>query len=328
METQSLPRVNIAHLPTPVEPLPRLSAALGGPTLWIKRDDETGLAFGGNKTRKLEFLVADAQAQGARTLITRGAAQSNHCRQTAAAAARFGLDCILVLTGSPQIIYTGNLLLDRLLNVDIVWTEDDDPEVVLRQTFESARSDDRRPYLIPYGGSNPLGACAYAAAMQEFLAQNIPVDRIVLASSSGGTQAGLIVGARLMHNPVLITGISVDPKAAPLKKKIAELAMQIGELLGKPLQVEVEDVDVWDDYLGEGYSIVSELERQTMKTFARTEGILLDPVYTGRAAGGMIDLIRSGEFPSGETILFWHTGGTPAIFAYENLLDETRPTTS
>lgn len=328
METLSLPRVNLAHLPTPVEPLTRLSATLGGPALWIKRDDETGLAFGGNKTRKLEFLVADAQAQGMRTLITRGAAQSNHCRQTAAAAARFGFDCILVLTGNPQKKYTGNLLLDRLLNVDFVWTENDDPEIVLQQTFDSARSDGRRPYLIPYGGSNPLGACAYAAAMQEFLAQDIPVDRIVLASSSGGTQAGLIAGARLMHSPVLITGISVDPKAAPLKNKIAELVMQIGELLGSPLHIDTKDIDVRDDYLGEGYGIVSELERQTMMTFGRTEGILLDPVYTGRAAGGMIDLIHSDEFSSDESVLFWHTGGTPAIFAYEDLLDEARPTTS
>ncbi len=321
MNTSSLPRLKFAHLPTPVESLPRLSASLGGPMLWIKRDDQTGLAFGGNKTRKLEFLVADAQAHGARTLITRGAAQSNHCRQTAAAAARFGFDCILVLTGSPTEQWTGNLLLDRLLNVDIVWTEDNDPNEMLQQTFDSSWADGGRPYLIPYGGSNPLGASAYAAAMQEFLSQEIPADRIVLASSSGGTQAGLIAGARLAGCKMLISGISVDPKAAPLKNTIAELATQVCELLGKPQVINSEDVDVRDDYLGAGYGILGDLERQAMMTFARTEGILLDPVYTGRAAGGMLDLIRSGKFSSDETILFWHTGGTPAVFAYENLLD-------
>lgn len=321
MDTQSLPRVRFAHLPTPLEPLPRLSTSLGGPTLWIKRDDQTGLAFGGNKIRKLEFLVADAQRQGTKTLITRGAAQSNHCRQTAAAAARFGFNCILVLTGNPTKRWIGNVLLDRLFNVEFVWTEDADPESVLRKTFNTAQSDGKLPYLIPYGGSNPLGACAYAMAMQEFLTQDLTVDRIVLASSSGGTQAGLIAGTILANCPIHITGISVDPKADQLKKNIAELATQVIELLGEPQRIEPEDVDVRDDYLGKGYGIVGELERHAMKAFASTEGILLDPVYTGRAAGGMLDLIRSGKFTSNETILFWHTGGTPAIFAYDDLLD-------
>ncbi len=319
MNAPALPRLKFAHLPTPIEPLPRLSASLGGPTLWIKRDDQTGLAFGGNKTRKLEFLVADAQAHGARTLITRGAAQSNHCRQTAAAAARFGFDCILVLTGSPAERWTANLLLDRLLNADIVWTEGADPDETLQQTFDAAWGDGRRPYRIPYGGSNPLGASAYAAAMLEFLSQDVHVDRIVLASSSGGTQAGLIAGARMADCKIKISGISVDPKAAPLKRTIAELAPQICDLLGEPKEIDPKDVDVWDDYIGEGYGVLGDLERQAIMTFARTEGIMLDPVYTGRAAGGMLDLIRSGKFSADETILFWHTGGTPALFAYDDL---------
>ncbi len=320
MNAPALPRLKFAHLPTPIEPLPRLSASLGGPTLWIKRDDQTGLAFGGNKTRKLEYLVADAQAHGARTLITRGAAQSNHCRQTAAAAARFGFDCILVLTGSPAERWTANLLLDRLLDADIVWSEGAAPDELLQQTFDAARADGRRPYLIPYGGSNPLGASAYATAMLEFLSQDVPVDRIVLASSSGGTQAGLIAGAKLADYQIRISGISVDPKAAPLKNTIADLAAQICELLGEPHKIEPDDVEVWDDYLGEGYGVLGDLERHALTDFARTEGILLDPVYTGRAAGGMLDLIYSGDFSSDETILFWHTGGTPALFAYDDLL--------
>ena len=320
MNVESIPRLKFAHLPTQVEPLSRLSASLGGPTLWIKRDDQTGLAFGGNKTRKLEYLLSDAQTQGARTLITRGAAQSNHCRQTAAAAARHGFNCTLVLTGNLTEQWTGNLLLDHLLNVDFVWTEGADPEIILQQTFDAAQSEGQHPYLIPYGGSNPLGACAYAFAMQEFISQGIHVDRIVLASSSGGTQAGLIAGARLMDNPIQITGISVDPKAKPLKKMIAQLATQVTDLLGEPLQIDAVDIDVRDEYLGEGYGIVGDLERKAIKTFARTEGILLDPVYTGRAAGGMLDFIRRGESSSDESILFWHTGGTPVIFAYDDEL--------
>jgi D-cysteine desulfhydrase family pyridoxal phosphate-dependent enzyme len=319
MNLESIPRLKFAHLPTPVEHLPRLSAAYG-PDLWIKRDDQTGLAFGGNKTRKLEFLVADARAQGACTLITRGAAQSNHCRQTAAAAACHGLNCSLVLTGDPADQWTGNLLLDHLLNVEMVWTEGADPDTILQQTFDAAQSDGRHPYLIPYGGSNPLGACAYAAALHEFRSQNIDVNRIVLASSSGGTQAGLVAAARLLNDPLQITGISVDPKAEPLKKIIAELATQTTDLLGEPQQIEQEDIDVRDEFLGEGYGVVGDLEREAIQTFARLEGILLDPVYTGRAAGGMLDLIQREEFSADESILFWHTGGTPAIFAYNEAL--------
>ncbi|NIS80680.1 MAG: pyridoxal-phosphate dependent enzyme [Anaerolineales bacterium] len=320
MSELSLPRVRFAHLPTPVEPLSRLSAEFKGSRIWIKRDDQTGLAFGGNKTRKLEFLIAEAQAHGARTLITRGAAQSNHCRQTAAAAARFGFDCVLVLNGSPSELKIGNLLLDHLFNAEIVWNEGNDPEVVLQETFEQAWSSGRRPYLVPYGGSNPVGAAAYAFAIQELLSQNIPVDHIILASSSGGTQAGLLVGAQMFDYQGSILGISVDPPAQELKIKIADLATATAELLNLPFEFSEHDVDVRDEYLGEGYGVVSDLERDAVKTLARTEGVLLDPVYTGRAAGGMLDLLRSGRVKLDGDVLFWHTGGTPAIFAHEEEL--------
>jgi D-cysteine desulfhydrase family pyridoxal phosphate-dependent enzyme len=316
MNARSLPRLRFAHLPTPIEPLPRLSSELGGPQLWIKRDDQTGMAFGGNKTRKLEFLLAEAQAHGARMVITRGAAQSNHCRQTAAAAARFGLDCILVLHGKPLEDVTGNLLLDGLLGAEIVWAMDADPESALQTTFDQAWSEGRGPYLIPYGGSSSVGASSYVAAMAEFMSQDTPVDRIVLASSSGGTQAGMLVGAAIHGYSGLVTGISVDLRAEPLKEKVAALATETAELLHQSHRFNADEVDVRDAYLGGGYGILGDLEREAIKTFARLEGVLLDPVYTGRAAGGLIDLIQRGEIGSQERVLFWHTGGTPALFAY------------
>lgn len=320
MTNKPLPRLRFAHLPTPVEPLPRLSAALGGPQLWIKRDDQTGLAFGGNKTRKLEFLLAEAQAHGARTLITTGSVQSNHCRQTAAAAAQHGLSCILVLAGHRPEQATGNVLLDMLLGADIVWAEDGDAAQLLQKTFDEAWSAGRRPYLVPYGGSSPVGAAAYAEAIREFMAQDVSIDRIVFASSSGGTQAGLVAGAQIYKFDVSITGISVDTPSSTLSEGVAALANEIGSLLGHQLDLNAAHIEVNDNYLGEGYAVVGDLERNAIDLFARHEGILLDPVYTARAAGGLIDMIKKGEIEAGERVLFWHTGGTPALFAFADQL--------
>ena len=319
-----LPRVQLAHLPTIIEPLPRLSTALKGPQLWIKRDDQTGLAFGGNKTRKLEYLLADARAQGAEMLITRGARQSNHCRQTAAAAARSGFECTLVLSGSAPSEISGNLLLDQLLGVEIVWTEGEDPEQVLEAAFTQAWEAGRRPYLIPYGGSNATGASAYVAAISELVEQGMKFDRIIFASSSGGTQAGMIVGVKALELATHITGISVDKPRDELQSIILELAHQICGLLRLNLEFQADEVDVDDRYLGGGYAVMGELEREAIELFASTEGILLDPVYTGRAAAGMIDRIRKGEFELEERILFWHTGGTPALFAYAEELTTSK----
>ena len=315
-----LPRVQIAHLPTPIDPLPRLSAALKGSQIWIKRDDQTGLAFGGNKTRKLEYLLADARAHGAKVLITRGAVQSNHCRQTAAAAAKSGFECILVLSGSVPSRIEGNLLLDQLLGAEIVWTEDKDPEQMLESTYSQAWEAGRRPYLIPYGGSNATGASAYVAAICELVAQDMKFDRIVFASSSGGTQAGMIVGVKALELATHISGISVDKPSDDLQPIILNLAHQISELLRLNLDFDADEVDVDDRYLGGGYAVIGEIEREAIELFASTEGILLDPVYTGRAAAGMIDRIRREEFGVEEHILFWHTGGTPALFAYSEEL--------
>jgi len=310
-----IPRIGFAHLPTPIEPLPRLSAVLGGPTLLVKRDDQTGLAFGGNKTRKLEFLVAEAQAQGADTLITAGALQSNHCRQTAAAAARFGFDSTLVLAGEPPEQASANLLLDNLFGATIVWTEKARREETLQQVSKSAHRRGKKPYLVPYGGSNATGALGYAFAMEEFVAQGVQADWIVFASSSGGTQAGLVLGQRVFGYPGKVLGISVDDPEGVIQGHIARLASETSEKFGKRIEFRASDVLVDAGYCAAGYGVLTDGEREAVRLFARTEGLLLDPVYTGRAAAGLIDLVRRGAFEKGETVLFWHTGGQPALFA-------------
>jgi L-cysteate sulfo-lyase len=320
MLTDRLSRVSIAHLPTPLEPLSRLTAQLGGPELWIKRDDQTGLATGGNKARKLEFLVADALAQGADTLVTGGAAQSNHARQTAAAAAKFGLACTLVLRGEAPARVQGNLLLDRLLGAEVAWAGERPLAEAMAQVAGDLQAARRRPYVIPYGGSNPIGASGYVAAMEELLIQcadrDLCFDHIVFASSSGGTQAGLTVGARALQYDGRILGVSVDQPAGALRRALADLATATAEHLGLDLAFALRDFDVDDCYLGGGYGVVGDLEREALRTMGSIEGIILDPVYTGRAFGGLLDLVRQGAFQPGERVLFWHTGGTAGLFGY------------
>lgn len=319
---KDIPRMRFASLPTPIEQLPALSASLGI-TLFVKRDDLTGLAFGGNKTRKLEFLLAEAMANGARTLITTGAVQSNHCRQTAAAARRFGFDCILVLSlppgediesyqaGPPS----GNLLLDRLFDAEIVWTASENRESTLQAAFQSAWEAGRRPYLVPYGGSSPTGASAYVYAVQELMTQDLHPDWIIFASSSGGTHAGLEAGARLFGCESRILAISVDLNAAVLSQRVATLAVQTADFLSEKLEITPAEVNVNDDYQWPGFGVLVESEVNVIREFARKEGLLLDPVYTGRAAAGLVDMVRKGTIRAGSTVLFWHTGGTPALFA-------------
>ena len=238
-----IPRLSFAHLPTPIEELPRLSAALGGPRLLVKRDDQTGLAFGGNKTRKLEFLMAEAREQGAQTIISAGAMQSNHCRQTAAAAARFGFDCILVLTGEVPPQPTANLLLDRLFGAQIVAVADRaDRDRVLSETFDRAAAEGRKPYMVPYGGSSTTGALAYAFAMEEFLNQGVHADWIVFGTSSGGTHAGLVLGQRLFGYKGRVLGISIDESADWLRAHVSSLASDTSERLGRRIDFTPEDV--------------------------------------------------------------------------------------
>jgi D-cysteine desulfhydrase family pyridoxal phosphate-dependent enzyme len=321
MNLDSLPRVKLAALPTPLQELPRLSKLLNR-RLWIKRDDLTGLAEGGNKTRKLEFLCADAMRCGADTLVTVGAPQSNHCRQTAAAAAALGLRSILVLTGTPRPPETGNLLLDALVGAKLVWAGERPRDAALEETLAGEKTAGRNPYRIPYGGSNPLGAAAYALAIRELKEQGMDPDWIVFASSSGGTQTGLILGAQQFGFNGRIQGISVDLPSDPLREKILALAADTLQKMKGAGSSAQEILHVDDRFRGGGYGIAGDLEREAIRLFARQEGILLDPVYTGRAAGGMLEMIRRDEIPSGASILFWHTGGTPAVWAYAKELLE------
>jgi D-cysteine desulfhydrase family pyridoxal phosphate-dependent enzyme len=314
----AIPKLDFAHLPTPIESLPRLSEALGGPRLMVKRDDQTGLAFGGNKTRKLEFLVAEARERAAKTLITGGALQSNHCRQTAAAAARFGFKCVLVLTGDKPEQASANLMLDQLFGAQIVYVADrKDRDRILQETFDRATNEGKKPYLVPYGGSNSTGALGYAFAMKELMDQNVGADWIVFATSSGGTHAGLLLGQRIFGFSGRILGISVDESEEWLKKEVSQLASATSEKVGGRIEFTPADVLVNADYCGAGYGIVTEREREAIQLFARHEGLLLDPVYTGRAAAGLVDLIRKGFFKTSDIVLFLHTGGQPALFAQQ-----------
>ena len=323
MRIESLARFPLAQLPTPIEELKSLSRELGGPELLIKRDDQTGLALGGNKTRKLEFLVGQALEQGADTLVTAGAAQSNHCRQTAAAAARAGLRCELLLNGTKPELPNGNVLLDELLGARIHWIQPSERVARLRELPDQLRKQGRKPYVIPVGGSNGVGATGYVLAMIELIEQLDGIDRrvdhVVFASSSGGTQAGMVVGAKVTGFNGRLHGVSIDRDdhdGAPYEHELADIANETAKYIGYDAQFTTRDFNVTYDYLGGGYGIVSDLEREAIRLLGSREGVVLDPVYTGRAMGALIDLIRKKAFRSGETVLFWHTGGAPALFAY------------
>jgi len=320
-----LPRVPLALLPTPIQPLPRLSAHLGGPALYIKRDDQTGLATGGNKARKLEYLLAAALESGADCVITAGSTQSNHARQTAAGAAALGLDAHLVLYapgGQPPAQLEGNLLLCHLLGATVHWTDERAPyAATLARVEDSLRAAGHRPYIIPYGGSNALGLMGYVAATREVTAQIESPDWFavhVFATSSGGTQAGMLLGAHLAGIPdsVRLLGISVDQPAAASAPRIAALAADGARLLGLDWTPPVETILVDDGYCGAGYAVVTAREREAILLLARLEGILVDPVYTGRALAGLLDLVQRGAFAREQRVLFWHTGGTAALSAF------------
>lgn len=299
----------------------RLARFLGGPRLWIKRDDQTGLATGGNKARKLEFLVGDALAGGCDHLVTAGAAQSNHCRQTAAAAAHHGLRVTLVLRGEKPAGVTGNLLIDCLLGAEIRWAGTRDRAEVMREVANEVIAAGGRPYSIPVGGSNAIGACGYVPAVEELLQQlratGETIDRIVVASATGGTQAGLVVGAALGALRTRILGVGISSDAVTLRREVLELAADVARQLRLTDLGQLESrVEVECNYLGEGYAMVGGLEREALRLVARYEGIVLDPVYSGRAMGALVDLIRRGEISADETVLFWHTGGAAALSAF------------
>ncbi len=315
---------------TPIEPMPNLSAALAGPELWIKRDDMLGLAAGGNKTRKLEFLVADALAQGADTLITVGAVQSNHCRLTLAAAKREGLQCQLVLEervpGSYREDASGNNLLFHLMGVERVEVVEagTDLAAAMQRLADDLATQGRKGYVIPGGGSNALGALGYVACAHEVLAQTfelgLRLDHVVVASGSGGTHAGLAAGFHAAQAGLPLTGVSVRAEQAPQEAKIRALADEALTLAGAAPGVPAEAVAVDDAYVGPGYSLPTDAMVEAIQIFARLEGILLDPVYTGKTAAGLIGLVRAGRFAPGERVLFVHTGGSPALYAYQDVV--------
>jgi D-cysteine desulfhydrase len=315
---------------TPIEPLPRLTAALGGPEIWIKRDDLLGLAGGGNKTRKLEFLVAEALAAGADTLITVGAVQSNHCRLTLAAAAREGLKCRLLLEervpGSYRQEAVGNNLLFDLLGAERIEVvgPGEDLAARLQQIAEEVRAQGGRPYVIPGGGSNPTGALGYVACAEELLAQTfdlgLALDAVVCASGSAGTHSGLLVGLQAADAQIPLVGINVRRSRAEQEGNVHRLATETAALLGARASVPREAVTAYDDWVGPGYSLPTEEMVEAVRMFARLEGVLLDPVYTGKAAAGLIGLVRRGDFARRQRVLFLHTGGAPVLHAYRDVL--------
>lgn len=313
-----VPRTAFCQLPTPLHPLTRLSERLGGPELWIKRDDMTGFGMGGNKSRKLEFLMGAAVADSATDIITCGAQQSNHARQTAAAAAACGLPCRLLLTGGPP-TGTGNQTLFDWLGAEveylgaISWGD-------LRRASEALRerlaAEGRKPYLIPVGGSTPLGALGYVSAALEILEQGEWFDRIYHASSSLSTQAGLVAGLKLAGSEMPVTGVLVDLTRPP-EPYLATLANGICELLGLPSSFGEADFCCDATHIGDGYAIPSREGIEAIRLLARTEGIFLDPVYSGKAFAGLLEDIRQGKVGREEKVLFWHTGGGPVLFAQE-----------
>jgi L-cysteate sulfo-lyase len=319
-------RIRFAHLPTPLEPMPSLSKLLGGPTLWIKRDDCTGLAGGGNKARKLEFLLGDALEKGVDTIITQGATQSNHVRQTAAIAAKLGLACHALLedrTGSEDVDYNdnGNVLLDRLLGCSLTKVPGGtDMNAAMETLAEQLRRDGRKPYVIPGGGSNPIGALGYVNAALELLTQandrNLRIDHIVHATGSTGTQAGLLTGLCAANSRIPVLGVGVRAPRETQESNVFELATRTAEHLRIPGVVTRQDVVANCDYIGQGYGIPTEGTLEAISLVARTEGILLDPVYTGKGMAGLIDLIRKGYFRDQDNVVFVHTGGAQALPGY------------
>ncbi|TDJ27849.1 MAG: D-cysteine desulfhydrase [Gammaproteobacteria bacterium] len=332
MHLSRFPRLHFAHLPTPLEPMPRLSELLGGPDLWIKRDDCTGLSTGGNKTRKLEFLMADAQQKKADTIITQGATQSNHARQTTAAAAKLGFECHVLLedrTGSEDssYVYGANVLLDQLHGSTISKRPaDTDMDAAMETLAQELRDDGKKPYIIPGGGSNEIGALGYVNAAIELMTQandrSLRIDHLVHATSSAGTQAGLVLGMEGINSGIPVYGIGVHSPKAKQEEKVYNLAQITAEYMGlNPDIVQRDKVVVNGDYVGDGYGLPTDSMVEAVKLMAQYEGILLDPVYSGKGFAGLVDLIRKGRFKKGENVVFLHTGGSVALFGYPNTFD-------
>lgn len=325
------PRISLAHLPTPLEFLPRISKYLGGPNIYVKRDDCTGLGIGGNKTRKLEFLIADALEKKATVVITPGAVQSNHVRQTAAAACKVGMKCELVFSkifenSSDPYLNSGNVFLDKIFGANIREIDkDSDVNIVMEKVAEELREQGEIPYIIPSGGSNPIGALGYVDCALEIIQQanenRLVIDHIIHATGSAGTQAGLISGLKAMSTGIPLLGMGVFAHKSYIEKRVYKLACETVEYMGVPGIVGSNDVVANCDYVGDGYGIPTKEMNDAVIMLARLEGILLDPVYTGKGFAGMIDLIAGNYFDKSGNIVFIHTGGSPGLFAYQDQLN-------
>jgi len=323
MKLDTLPRFHLAEFPTPIQYLDALTKAYKGPGIYIKRDDLTSLGMGGNKTRKLEFLIGEALAQNKDTLVTAGGIQSNHCRLTAAAARKAGLGCHLVLNGTEPEIPNGNLLLDKIFGATIHYCERKDRDERLFQVADELVEAGKTPYVIPVGGSNSIGSVGYVNAMLELDNQikemGITPDAIVFATSSGGTQSGLTLGAKMTGFKGEVLGISIDqvktgPDAFP--PVLTQITTATAERIGSDIRMTESDFSLNCDYLGAGYAMPGDPEFNAIRDLSLHEGILLGPVYTARAMGGFLDLIQKDYFTKDQTVLFWHTGGTPELFAW------------
>ena len=326
MDIARFPRIRLGHFPTPLEPMENLTRALGGPRLWIKRDDCTGLSTGGNKTRKLEFLMAEAVARKADVVITQGATQSNHARQTAAAAVRLGMRCHILLedrTGNTDTSYTdnGNVLLDRLHGATVEHRPGGANMQAEMEALAARLADaGHRPYVIPGGGSTPLGALGYANAALELVSQaadrGLHIDHLVHATGSAGTQAGLVAGLCALNSSMRLLGIGVRAPREKQETMVYDLACRTWDFLGLRGELPREAVQANCDYVGGGYGIPTPGMVEAVTLLAQTEGLLLDPVYSGKGMAGLIDLIRKGRFRQDENIVFLHTGGSVALFGY------------
>ena len=330
MLLSSFPRVPLAHLPTPLEHLPRLSKHLGGPDIWVKRDDCTGLATGGNKTRKLEFSMGEAVEQGADTIITVGAVQSNHVRQTAAAAAKLGMQCEVLLehrVAKPSELYrtSGNVLLDRIFGANLrEYEKGTDFDAEMARIADEVSAAGGKPYIIPGGASNSVGALGYVGCAEELLQQcseqELAFDHVVLASGSAGTHAGFAVGLRASGSDLPILGVGVNVPQAEQEAKVFQLAGETAEYIGRPGCVTREDIIADCGFIGPGYGEPTAGMNEAVLLLARLEGLLFDPVYSGKALAGMIDYVREGRFTKGQKIVFLHTGGVAGLFAYADIL--------
>jgi L-cysteate sulfo-lyase len=325
MRINRLPRLKLACLPTPLQEMPRLSRVFGGPKLWIKRDDLTGIAFGGNKERKTEFVMADVIQKRADVIITTGAIQSNHARVTAAAAKKLGLKVVLVLQGEEPKGYDGNLLLDLLFGADIRFVQVRSQQTLpaMQKIAEELKRKGNKSYIVPRGASYPTGAVGYVNAMLELISQaeeaDLNIDYIFHASGSGGTQAGLVTAKKALEAETEILGICIKPNASQwLTEKIVEIANGVAKLLDLKEVVNRKDVVLIGDYAGEAHGVPTPEAVEAIRLVAQTEGILLDPVYTGKAMAGLIDLIKKEHFKKDDNVVFIHTGGTPTLFVCKN----------